>query len=65
MGNATAYLIQSTASSVNPQLTNSVSSGKSASGAVFTPLNVTPPTTAFNPFEASKFNNQFFNSDKT
>jgi len=59
MGNATAYLVQSTASSVNPQLTNSGNTWLSASGAVFTPSNATPPTTHYNPFKSHAFTNNF------
>jgi len=59
-GNATAYLVQSTASSVNPQFTNTTANFLSASGAVFTPFNGTTPTTGFyNPFINMIFNNDY------
>ena len=59
MGNATAYLVQVAASSVNPQLTNSTVTNLSASGAVFTPSGATPPTTQYNAFVTHAFRQLF------
>ncbi len=60
MGDATAYLVQPLAASVNATLTCSAPTGKSASVAVFTTTST--PDVFFNPFKSTTFQNQTFNN---
>lgn len=58
MGNATAYLVQPSAASVNATLTCSLANNKSASVAVFTPAMT--PDTNYSPFRNAKYINKTY-----